>query len=237
MLLRAYFLIGVTLAASLAVGAASSSAHVFTGERPKEPEVWNVAEQQLVFPPFTVTCQRAASLKSGNVVAFPAPTLFVELRYRGCKALAASLPGKLKRGVGASFGGPVDFEFGADGWVAVGADSESSHELEGAKPVEIAMRAIRCTIVWNAQTTPAGAPGEAGSEYDAASYERESFEFGPPEIGEEKEGLRIQNRYGGMEYSLSGPGCGAFEGVQANGGTYGGMMVADLRGNDSLYWE
>lgn len=226
----------VALAVGLVVTAAAG-AHQFTGERPGEPRVDGVASQQFYFKPFTITCERARSVKSGNVMSFPSPTLYVSVKYSDCTTAAGTLHGHEQRPIKTRFSDPVDLEYHANGFVESGAGSESKSEIKNASAVEIVFDRARCVISWPPQTTPSQALQNPIEEFDAATFEHEEIEYGPPEFEADKDGVRIHNDLTGMSYTLEGALCGDIEPAEADTGAYTGILVAELPGSRGLSWE
>lgn len=223
--------------AAVLVVAASAAAHRFTGERPGEPRIEGVAWQQFYFEPFTITCERAGSVRSGNVMSLPSETLYVSVKYSDCTIPAGSLHKHERKPIAVRFTSPVDLEYHANGFVESGAGSESKSEIKNAGAVELSLRSAKCVISWAPQTTPSQALQNPMEEFDAATFEHEEIEYGPPEFEADKDGVRIHNDLTGMTYSIQGALCGDPEPVVGTTGAYRGILVAELPGSRGLSWE
>jgi hypothetical protein len=88
--MRRLALAAVLVACVLAVMATPAIAHKvagvsdrFTGSEAVEPRFTSPGTQDFAFKPFTVTCEQAKSAKTGLIPAWPAESLFAEVKFSG----------------------------------------------------------------------------------------------------------------------------------------------------------
>jgi len=193
-----------------------------------------VADQSFDFAPYAVACTRGQSLHTGIETAFPSRLLYTQMQLGDCSAVSALNP---SRSLSARFAAPLDIEYFANGFLETGAHSRSPRGLKGVRAVQIDVGKEGCVISWQPQTVPRGALEEPMGEYDAATFEHELIGYGSPEFEGDKEGVRITNAWSGMSYRLAGRRCETAGSSAAEGGSYKGILVAELAGSDGLSWE
>jgi hypothetical protein len=218
---------------------AAAAAHEFTGSTSEEVRVTGVGAQEFTFKPFKITCEKAKSVKTGNDVAWPSPTLYVEVKYSGCEAKDATFHKVELPPVKTTFSTPVDYEYHANGFVESGANSESTSEIKNAGYVEINLKGeFKCDITWEPQTIPSKALKRPAEEYGAAIYEKfeektenlKSFPLGV------QDKLLIKNDLTKMTFEVEEGICELFETTEGKSGSYVGTLQAGLK-KGNLGWE
>jgi hypothetical protein len=229
------------LAAAGAIGsvATTASAHQFTGSASEEVHAVGVGTQEFAFKPFKITCEKAVSVKTHSDVTFPAPALFLAVKYSDCVTKNAKFHKVELPPVKTTFITPVDYEFHANGFVETGAESESASEVTNAGAVEISMKgAFKCVISWEPQTVPIKAIKKPTEQFEAALFENveekaENTKRFP--LGIQNEVL-VKSDLKSMHFELDEGICEEFESTEGKTGSYVGTLRADLnKGN--LGWE
>ncbi len=222
-----------------AAGAATASAHQFTGSESASPSVIGEGAQEFSFKPFKITCEEAKSVKLETTPTWPSPTLYVAMKYSKCTTFAGKFHKVELPPIKTTFLTPVDFEYHANGFVESGAGSESSSEIKNAGALEISIKGdYKCVVTWEAQTTPAKAVKKPTEEYEAALYEKieettENLRKFPTGIQDK---LLIKNHLTKMKYSLSEGICEEFETTEGKAGSYTGTLKAELK-KGNFGWE
>gem|GEM_PF-1692987 len=229
-MLIAAALIG-TVSAVVGPGAEAAKPGVadkFTGTEMAEARLAATGAQRFTFGPFTVACEQAKSVKSGAAQSWPSVSLFAELRFSGCSAVA-KLPRLGELELKAKFLAPVDLNFNANGFVEAGAGGKPANGgLDGAGPIEIALSGpVKCTIDVEAGTFPGQAIKRPGAAYDAALYKPE-VKLGEAGRAGAKDELGITTALSRMAYELEGEFCEAFPKTEGRAGSYSGSLLAEL---------
>lgn len=217
-------------------GAATGVSHKFTGSETAEPRFAGES-QEFIAKPFTITCEKAKSSKTGATTTFPSENLLGVIKYSDCTATAA-LRGMEELELKAKFAEPVDLNFHANGYVEVGSGGTvTAGKLEGAGEIEIKLSgAIKCTIDLEAGTYPVKAATKPEELYEAAKFTPEEVKVEKGKKVTVKHNLSIATTLTKIPYEFEGEFCEAFNKTEGKNGEYTGTLLAELpKGN--LGWE
>jgi hypothetical protein len=221
----------LALAASTA-GAAKTeppNPHTFAGSANVEPKFAGEGAE-FALKPFTVTCEKAKSTTSPVTPTFPSKTLTAVIKYSGCEAEATI--SKAEYELKAKFLSPVTFNYRANGVVEVGAGGtiNSAGKLEGASPIEIAVRGpFKCTIAIEPGTYPAKALKKPEAEFEAATFTttEETVEQHKTPVVIKR--LGINTALSKMHYELEGEFCEAMSKTEFTTGSSTSSLVAEIK--------
>lgn len=232
--------------AGLALGVAPALArkakvvvsHHFTGSEMAEPKFTATSGQEFVFKPFTISCEKAKSAKTGAATSFPAESILTEVKFSGCEA-TAELHGLGEHELKARFESPVSIDYHANGFVEIGSGGTISEgKLTGAGSIEIALSGqFRCTIDVEAGTYPAAAANNPNKLYEAAIFTPEEVKIEKGKKSFTKKRLAVKNAFTRLPYAFEGEFCEAFAKTEGKAGSYSGTLQAELPKFGSLGWE
>jgi hypothetical protein len=225
------------LAAAPALGAkefkASEVGKEFSpGEAGKEKGA-NVGIQDFKFGVFHILCEGAKA--KGRVDFTQSKVLFVSVRYKPCYALAKLGTQTIR--LQAKFKSPWDFEYHANGFAEIGAESESELKLVKGGAIEMTVPSIKCLIEVPAQTVPLKAEKKPEKEYSSVLYGNEEIAVPPSKkfpSGFQQQ-LSITNELKAMEYELSEGQCEEFKKTEGKNSFYKGTLKdMVVKGNLSI---
>jgi hypothetical protein len=204
-------------------------AHKFTGSEAIEVRAKAAGEQDFMFKPFEISCEKAKSLKGSGTATWPSQNLFVEMKFSGCEATAA-LRGMEELELKAKFLTPVSLNYNANGFVEFGSGGTiTGGKLEGAGAVEIAVSgAIKCTIDVEPGIFPIKAAKKPEEQYEAATYKVEEIPFEKGKKTGVQDKLAIGTALTKMPYELEGEFCEALDKTEGKSGSYSGSLQAEL---------
>lgn len=225
-------------ASALGIVAASAQAHPptqvatkheFTGSEQIEVRAAASGAQKFTFGPFAITCERAKTVAGHGTASWPSETLFVQVKYSGCSAVA-SLRDMSELHLKAKFVTPLSLNYHANGFVEAGAEgTPTSGKLEGAKAAEIALSGpFRCTIDVAPGTFPSRALRKPEEQFEAATYKVEETKIEKGKHKGVQDKLAITTALSKMAYELEGEFCEALSKTEGVSGAYDGTLLAEL---------
>jgi hypothetical protein len=240
-------LLALALAASTLAAAAQPAlahkvrqagvAHKFTGSEAAEVRASGSGVQEFVYGPFTVTCEKARSIKTGTMTSWPSESFLVQMKYSECEATAA-LHNMEELELKAKFLTPVSLVYHANGFVEAGAGGTlTGGKLVGASAIEIALGGVfKCTIDVEPGTFPVKAIKKPEEMFEAASYKVEETTIEKGKKTSVRKTLAIKTALAKMTYELEGEFCEALSKTEGRTGSYTGSLLAELP-KGSLGWE
>jgi hypothetical protein len=212
--------------AALAVSATPALAHEFISSG--GPTKGKGEEQIFKLGPFKIECKSAKS--KGSTVAGGSPTLFTEIKLRGCVTFASlgGNPIELKT----KFVTPIAVEYHANGFVEIGSEGE---EVEGnttlkGGTIEVKIKTLKCVIKLPEQTLPKGAIKKPEGEFEAATYSNEEEEKGKRKFDK----LAIDNEWKGIHYEYGQGQCESFKvsEEERGSGRFEGELIEEVPGGN-----
>jgi hypothetical protein len=233
-----YLYVAALAVGALAFGATSAVAkteppnpHKFVGSPNAEPKVKGESET-FTLKPFTVTCEKARSIKGGPALSFPSKTLTTTVKFSECEAEATV--DKAEYELKAKFLTPVTFNFHANGAVEMGSGGTVKEgKLEGATAIEIALSGVfKCTIDVEPGIYPIQEVNKPEAEFGSAKYTNKEETIVKGKKSVLLKTLGITTALEKVPYELEGEFCEALPKTEFTNGQFEGSLVAEIKKGD-----
>jgi len=222
----------VAVACAFALSATPALAHEFIASHPGKTrgKAFNGSVQEWTFQNIKVAC--LAAMTKGAVNSTNSKTLYDEVRYSKCATKARV--GSEEIDLHTTFKTPVDFEYHANGFAELGAESTAEVALVTPSAIELKIPSIKCTIEIPPQTIPVKAETKPNGEYNAVGYKTEEFETKQihrfPSGFQKK--VEIENALTKIEWIFTEGQCHEFKKTEAKNGIYKGNLIDEVIGGD-----
>ncbi len=213
--------------ASSALAREGGTTHHFVGNVTSEVAVLS-SEQEFAFGQLQIQCKGVKPARTQTKTVFPALKILVELEFIKCKTTPLRAGSQTLSPSKASFSGPLDIEYLANG--------EPDATIVNTSPVTITFRGAMagCTVSMDSTTTltePADPTDEA--LYTNTEVKAKNTRFFPTGV---QHVVSIANTFEKITYAITGGPCESLKKTAGKEGEYFGTLLTGTR-TGNLSWE